>query len=835
MKHKYTLIFFIIVLVCLATTYCILIQRENLVMNEKDRINDFMKLFSQETIKKFPPKKPGLLDYAKIIKKTTKPTELKYNKEKIEIPPLVDDFLNDPLIKRFKTKIISPSPKMEKFDFPRNMRNMRNMGKFKPELKIPPRFNQNLKVRSITVPDLVNTRLVDAIRSARYLGIQLQIRDTINTSDQNLNNKIKAQSPTPGFIFNDLLSPVVSVDVYELGGRFARNRVNNMSNNDIVSECMIDDIQPSGTWTEKVRGLVLYDKKMYTCNQNTISKFHISSNNTVYDENIQEPIRSDISFTCNDDNYGFGQGSVILQENNRANNMIIPVFCGNLNYTHKIINLNTLNTVENINLGISSKWVAVDPITKYTFIPDGVNVTSLLVFNINSSSRNEIITEFNLVDQDNNDYVLNNCIAGTFLKNGLLCLLSDNRNKPGISVFAMEDGKFVLLNNYRNFSTDQHVGLASHDNTLVLLCRNNDLGTDNISFYRITFKEFLPRSFSWNNETDTYLYKGSHTPISTIRNQQRCGSCWAFASTGALADRYAVMRNREVNLSASRLLACDLSLGHCNGAYSTEAFNALSTIGTTTESCWDYNWCDTSDVCERGSGSEFGVNWDSELINSLIPSCTNYRNTCVSCVNSTGTQQCNIVNEQLKTYKSINSSYRLLTGPMEMAIEIFNNGPIIGSFMVYNDFIEEAFLSRNFRNTRNIYCRVPGKKFYSWWDEGNEMVGGHAVEIIGWGVESMPDPADYVNFDVEQYAVSEYDTYDGFAGAPVKQIPYWICKNSWGADCFTYGYVKIAWADENTGLNVDLHIDKPLGTNILFYSSTSFGSVSLAADLRYPS
>ena len=83
--------------------------------------------------------------------------------------------------------------------------------------------------------------------------------------------------------------------------------------------------------------------------------------------------------------------------------------------------------------------------------------------------------------------------------------------------------------------------------------------------------------------------------IHGIRNQQKCGSCWAFAASEVLSDRFCIATNGQVNvtLSPQYLLDCDIKDHGCHGGRLDYEFQFLKDIGITTEQCTPYKAIDT--------------------------------------------------------------------------------------------------------------------------------------------------------------------------------------------------------------------------------------------------
>ena len=89
-----------------------------------------------------------------------------------------------------------------------------------------------------------------------------------------------------------------------------------------------------------------------------------------------------------------------------------------------------------------------------------------------------------------------------------------------------------------------------------------------------------------------------------------------------------------------------------------------------------------------------------------------------------------------------------------MKLEIWRWGPICTGIQIYPDF----------------YTFNAKKEIYKWNGKGPQ-VGGHAVEIVGWGVET------------------------GKNGG--KDIPFWIIRNSWGLEWGDNGYFRMIRGENN--------------------------------------
>jgi C1A family cysteine protease len=86
--------------------------------------------------------------------------------------------------------------------------------------------------------------------------------------------------------------------------------------------------------------------------------------------------------------------------------------------------------------------------------------------------------------------------------------------------------------------------------------------------------------------------------VSAVKNQEQCGSCWAFSTTGAMEARYKIATGKTVSLSEQQFVDCAGAEGNagCSGGLPTNAFQYAEKTTICTES--EYSYIAKDETCK---------------------------------------------------------------------------------------------------------------------------------------------------------------------------------------------------------------------------------------------
>lgn len=215
-----------------------------------------------------------------------------------------------------------------------------------------------------------------------------------------------------------------------------------------------------------------------------------------------------------------------------------------------------------------------------------------------------------------------------------------------------------------------------------------------------------------------------------IRDQSTCGSCWAFGAVEAISDRICISSGQKLQtrISSEDLLACcGFTCGNgCNGGYPASAWRWWVTTGIVTGNLYGQE-----DFCQP-----YAFPPCSHHINGTYPACGATKPT-PKC-----SKQC--IPQYSTPYnvdKHFGKNSYSVTGIDKIKTELQTYGSVEASFSVYEDFLTYK---------SGVYVHTTGS-----------YLGGHAIKIIGWGVESG--------------------------------LEYWLAANSWNSEWGDHGYFKIAF------------------------------------------
>ena len=233
--------------------------------------------------------------------------------------------------------------------------------------------------------------------------------------------------------------------------------------------------------------------------------------------------------------------------------------------------------------------------------------------------------------------------------------------------------------------------------------------------------------------------------IKEVRDQANCGSCWAFGAVEAMSDRICIKSGQkdQTRVSSQNLLACCSACGFgCDGGYPAYAWNYWKNTGIVTGGLYgDKQYCQPYFLPECDHHTEGSHGPCPETVDT--PDCV---------------KNCDDGNQ--KPYSdemTYGATAYSVSGEENIMQELYENGPVEAAFTVYEDFLTYK---------SGIYQYVTGS-----------ALGGHAIKMIGWGVENG--------------------------------TKYWICVNSWNNEWGEQGTFRILRGTNECGIETSVDAGLP--------------------------
>jgi len=232
--------------------------------------------------------------------------------------------------------------------------------------------------------------------------------------------------------------------------------------------------------------------------------------------------------------------------------------------------------------------------------------------------------------------------------------------------------------------------------------------------------------------------------IGNIRDQSSCGSCWAFGSTEAFEDRSCIANKTDNVLFSTRdTAACCNFLrcfsNGCNGGQPAEAWNWFQKTGVVTGG--KYSDIGNSDTCEPYPLAPCS----HHVAPTKYPKCPESEYPTPKCVSECTNNGYKTPYHQDKHKATRSYGFNSISA---IQADIMQYGSATAAFTVYADF--------------------PNYKSGVYQHKSGQALGGHAIKMVGWGVENG--------------------------------TPYWLIANSWNDTWGDGGYFKILRGSDECGI-----------------------------------
>jgi len=239
--------------------------------------------------------------------------------------------------------------------------------------------------------------------------------------------------------------------------------------------------------------------------------------------------------------------------------------------------------------------------------------------------------------------------------------------------------------------------------------------------------------------------------ITDIRDQSNCGCCWAFGATEAASDRMCIATNATIQLplSVQELCFCASSDG-CSGGDTSTPWLYIQYEGLSSGADQGNGPFDNGGYCSAFSlphCHHHGPQGQDPYPDEGAPGCASQTSPACPTKCDPTARPPHTANDKY----TFNGTLTTYSNAQQIQIALMNSGPLEVAFTVYSDF--ENYVS-------GIYHYVSG-----------DELGGHAVEVVGWGTENGVD--------------------------------FWKIKNSWNPYWGEKGYFRIRRGTDECGIEDD--------------------------------
>jgi cathepsin B len=247
--------------------------------------------------------------------------------------------------------------------------------------------------------------------------------------------------------------------------------------------------------------------------------------------------------------------------------------------------------------------------------------------------------------------------------------------------------------------------------------------------------------------------------IGDIRDQSNCGCCWAFAGAEAASDRLCIATEGKMMMpiSAQDVCFCGSDDG-CDGGFINEPWEHIQRHGSVTGGQYQGSGPFGKGMCADFSlphCHHHGPQGSDPYPAEGKPGCPSQ--TSPQCPTKCDAEAAGPHSDFEADKLTFSGKIMSASGELGIMKAIMEGGPVETAFTVYSDFENYA---------GGIYHHVTG-----------EMAGGHAVRMVGWGVE------------------------DG--------VKYWKVANSWNPYWAEKGYFRIRKGHNEGGIENSVSFAAP--------------------------